>query len=163
MEIGSMILGHGMSSRLFQEIREKLGIVYAIFTSIELTKDTSLFRIDTGLAPDKIKALIPALQQELKKITENISDEEMNRVKNQYEANIKMSNESPYGRSYSAVINLFNYGRIVTDEEIMKIVKSITKQDILNAMKEVLSGKPTLAVYGNVSQQDAEYLKKEFK
>lgn len=163
IDVGSMILGHGMSSRLFQEMREKHGIVYLIYTSIELTKDTSLFRIDTGLAPDKISKFVPAIKQELKKITENITDEEMNRAKNQYEANIKMSNEDPYGRSYGAIVDLFNYGRIVTDEEIMKIVNSLTKQDVLVAMKEILNGKPTLAVYGNVSSVDIEYLKKEFK
>ena len=162
-DIGSMILGNGMSSRLFQEIREKHGMVYSIYTSMELTKDTSLFRINTGLAPDKIKKFVPAIKQELNKITENITDEEMKRAKNQYEASVKMSNESPYGRSYGAILDLFNYGRIVSDEEIMQIVNNLTKQDVLNAMKEVLSGKPTLAVYGNISQADIEFLKKEFQ
>ena len=163
INMGSIILGKGMSSRLFQEIRAKRSIVYLIHTSFEHTQDVSLFKINAGLAPEKIKQFVPAIKQELKKITEYITDEEMNRAKNQYKARLKMSNESPDNRSARTIVDFFNYGRIITDEEIMEIIDSLTKQDVLNAMKAVLQEKPTLAAYGNISKENTEYLQKAFE
>ena len=162
MKVGAMILGSGMSSRLFQEIREKRGLVYYVHTLTETTPDTSLFMVNAGFSPDKIHEFVPALKNEVLTITKYISDDEMNRAINQYEAGLKMSNEKSSIRVNKMTGNLMLYGRIIESDEIMKIVKGLTKQDIMNTMDEILSGKPTLAVYGDVKDENANILLKGF-
>lgn len=162
MKVGAMILGSGMSSRLFQEIREKRGLVYYVHTLTETMPDTSLFMINAGFSPDKIHEFVPALKNEVLTITKYISDDEMNRAVNQYEAGLKMSNEKSSIRVNKMTGNLMLYGRIIESNEIMKIIKSLTKQDIMSTMDEILSGKPTLAVYGDVKDENANILLKGF-
>ena len=123
MKVGAMILGSGMSSRLFQEIREKRGLVYYVHTTTETTPDVSLFGVNAGFSPDKIHEFVPALKDELMTITKYINDDEMNRAINQYEAGLKMSNEKSSSRVNKMIGNLMLYGRIITEDEIMNIVK----------------------------------------
>ena len=162
MKVGAMILGSGMSSRLFQEIREKRGLVYYVHTTTETTPDVSLFGVNAGFSPDKIHEFVPALKDELMTITRYINDDEMNRSINQYEAGLKMSNEKSSSRVNKMIGNLMLYGRIITEDEIMDVVKNLTKSDIMKTMEEILSGKPTLAVYGDVKSDNADILLKGF-
>ena len=162
MKVGAMILGSGMSSRLFQEIREKRGLVYYVHTTTETTPDVSLFGVNAGFSPDKIHEFVPALKDELMTITKYINDDEMNRSINQYEAGLKMSNEKSSSRVNKMIGNLMLYGRIITEDEIMDVVKNLTKSDIMKTMEEILSGKPTLAVYGDVKSDNADILLKGF-
>ncbi|MBQ7552313.1 MAG: insulinase family protein [Rickettsiales bacterium] len=162
MKVGAMILGSGMSSRLFQEIREKRGLVYYVHTTTETTPDVSLFGVNAGFSPDKIHEFVPALKDELMTITKYINDDEMNRAVNQYEAGLKMSNEKSSSRVNKMIGNLMLYGRIITEDEIMNIVKNLTKSDIMKTMEEILLSKPTLAVYGDVKSDNADILLKGF-
>ena len=162
MKVGAMILGSGMSSRLFQEIREKRGLVYYVHTTTETTPDVSLFGVNAGFSPDKIHEFVPALKDELMTITKYINDDEMNRAINQYEAGLKMSNEKSSSRVNKMIGNLMLYGRIVTEDEVMNIVKNLTKIDIMKTMEEILLSKPTLAVYGDVKSDNADILLKGF-
>ena len=162
MKVGAMILGSGMSSRLFQEIREKRGLVYYVHTTTETTPDVSLFGVNAGFSPDKIHEFVPALKDELMTITKYINDDEMNRAINQYEAGLKMSNEKSSSRVNKMIGNLMLYGRIITEDEIMNIVKNLTKIDIMKTMEEILLSKPTLAVYGDVKSDNADILLKGF-
>ncbi len=163
MKIGSMILGSGMSSRLFQEIREKRGLVYYIHTSTESYSDTSLFAIDAGFSPDKINEFVPALKGELAGICQKITDCELSRAINQLESAFLMQLEKSSVRVDKMVDNLILYNKIIDTDEVLDIVKNLTKKQITNAMTTILSGKPTLAVYGNVDNKKASYLLKEFE
>ena len=162
MKVGAMILGSGMSSRLFQEIREKRGLVYYVHTTTETTPDVSLFGVNAGFSPDKIHEFVPALKDELITITKYINDDEMNRAINQYESGLKMSNEKSSSRVNKMIGNLMLYGRIITEDEVMNIVKNLTKIDIMKTMEEILLSKPTLAVYGDVKSDNADILLKGF-
>ena len=162
MKVGAMILGSGMSSRLFQEIREKRGLVYYVHTITETTPDTSLFMINAGFSPDKIHEFVPALKDEVMTITKYINDDEMDRAVNQYEAGLKMANEKSSVRVGKMIGDLMLYGRVIDSDEVIDVVKSLTKQDIMDAMMQVLNGKPTLAVYGDVKGENADILLKGF-
>ena len=128
----------------------------------EATPNTSLFMINAGFSPDKIHEFVPALKDELMTITKYINDDEMNRSINQYEAGLKMSNEKSSSRVNKMIGNLMLYGRIITEDEIMNIVKNLTKIDIMKTMEEILLSKPTLAVYGDVKSDNADILLKGF-
>ena len=162
MKVGAMILGSGMSSRLFQEIREKRGLVYYVRTFTETTPEVSLFSIDAGFSPDKIHEFVPSLKDEVMTITQYINDDEMSKAINQYEAALKMSNEQTSGRVNKMIGNLMLYGKIISDDEIMNIVKNLTKSDVMKTMEEILAGEPTLAVYGDVKSDNADILLKGF-
>lgn len=163
MSIGSAILGSGMSSRLFNEIREKRGLVYFVHTMTETTPDTSLFVVGAGFAPDKCHEFAPALKSELLTICDYIKDDELEKAKNQYEAAFLMSDEKSSVRVGRMIGSLMMHGRIITNEEKLQIINSITKDQIISAMSKVLSGKPTMSVYGNVAENDAELLKTTLK
>ena len=162
MKVGSMILGAGMSSRLFQEIREKRGLVYYVHSYTENTPDVSLFCVNAGFSPDKIHEFVPALKDEMMTITKYINDDEMSRAINQYEAGISMGNEKSTVRVGKMIADLMTYNRIITTEETMQIVKNLTKKEIMDTMLEVLSGTPTLAVYGDVKKDNEDTLMKGF-
>ena len=163
VEIGAKILGSGMSSRLFQEIREKRGLVYYVRTMTEITPQTSLFAIDAGFSPDKIHEFVPALKEEMMTITKYINDEEMNRVINQFEAHMEMQREKSSYRVGTNISDLMLFGKIVDDEYLINnIIKQISKQEVMDVMMEVLSGAPTLAVYGDVKKDNEEILMKGF-
>ena len=163
MKIGAKILGSGMSSRLFQEIREKRGLVYYVHTYTENTPNTSLFCINAGFSPDKIHEFVPALNDEVMTITKYINNDEMNRAINQFEAHIEMQREKSSYRVASNISDLMLFGRIIDDKALINnIIKNITKQEVMDTMLEVLSGKPTLAVYGDVKGENADILIKGF-
>ena len=157
-----MILGSGMSSRLFQEVREKRGLVYYINSYTETTPDVSLFCINAGFSPDKINEFVPALQDEVMTITKYINDDEIDRAINQYEAGIKMSNERSSSRVSKMISDLMIYGSIIETSYIMEIVKNLSKKDIMNTMESVLSRTPTLAVYGNIDDNGKNVLLKGY-
>ena len=158
MKVGSMILGSGMSSRLFQEVREKRGLVYYINSYTETTPDVSLFCINAGFSPDKINEFVPALKDEVMTIAKYINDDEIDRAINQYEAGIKMSNERSSSRVSKMISDLMIYGSIIETSYIMEIVKNLSKKDIMNTMENVLSRTPTLAVYGNIDDNGKNVL-----
>ena len=103
---------------------------------------------------------MPALKDEVMTITKNINDDELNRVINQYEAGILMSREKSSTRVGRMVGELMLFGKIVDTDEILDIVKNLKKQEIMDTMLSVLSGKPTLAVYGDVKKDNADILLK---
>ena len=152
-----------MSSRLFQEIREKRGLVYYVRTMTEITPQTSLFAIDAGFSPDKIHEFVPALKEEMMTITKYINDEEMNRVINQFEAHMEMQREKSSYRVGSNISDLMLFGRIIDDDYLINnIIKQISKQEVMDIMAEVLFGEPTLAVYGDVKKENENILMSGF-
>ena len=162
MSLASKILGRGMSSRLFQEIREKRGLVYFVHSNTEIFSDTTLFTIDAGFSPEKIHEFAPALKNEVLTICDYIKDEEMDRCKNQLKSSLLMSLERCSGRVMSNISDMLLYGRVIEQDEILKTVDTLSKQDLINTMNVVFSQKPTLAVYGDVKKENANILLNTF-
>lgn len=146
----SSVLGGGMSSRLFQEIREKKGLCYTIYSMSSSYYDTGSFKIYAGVSPKKTNELIDAVIKELKKIANKISQKELKRSVAQCKASILMARESTTARSRHLGSDLFAYSRVRTIKEIIKKIESIKVKDLQNLMEEILSSSPTLALLGNV-------------
>ena len=94
-QILASILGGGMSSRLFQEVREKRGLVYSIYAFHWAFADSGIFGVAASTGEAEVSELMPVVLDELRKATENITDEEVIRVRNQIRAGLLMSLESP--------------------------------------------------------------------
>ncbi len=150
-QILAMILGGGMSSRLFQEVRENRGLAYSIYAFNYSHIDSGIFGIYAGTTPEKANELVEATKGQIAKICENITDKELNRVRIQNEASQQMAKESTSGRMQKLGGNILMHNRIITDAEIMQKVLAVGKNDITNLAKEIFfTSKPTFAAIGKV-------------
>lgn len=152
-QILAMILGGGMSSRLFQEVREHRGLAYSIYTFNHNHNDSGLFGIYAGTTPDKVNELVRATSDEIKKICGKISDKEMQRVKTQFSASLLMAKESTSSRMQKLGSDILAIGKIQTSGEIMKKVSAVTKSDVTDLAEKIFSGsKPTFAAIGQIEK-----------
>lgn len=150
----SVILGGGMSSRLFQEIREKRGLAYTVAASNASFSDTGLFYIYAGTGKDDLNSLMRVITGEINKIaSEPVFENELNRAKTQLKASILMALESTSSRADKNASQLLFFNRNIAPEELSKKIDEINKDDILNVARNVFSSKPTVATLGPVEKQ----------
>ncbi len=151
-QILAMILGGGMSSRLFQEVREQRGLAYSIYAFNHSHFDAGIFGIYAGTTPEKTNELISATSGEIKKICEKISDKELQRVRTQFEAGLLMAKESTSTRMQRLGGEILSHGRLIPDQEVMKKVLAVKKADVTKLAEKIFAGsKMTFAAIGKVS------------
>ena len=151
-QILAMILGGGMSSRLFQEVREQRGLAYSIYAFNYAHQDSGIFGIYAGTSPEKTNELISAVSDEVKKICEKISDVELQRVRNQFEAGLLMAKESTSSRMQRLGGEILSYNRLISDDEVRKKIMAVKKSDVTKLAEKIFTGsKPTFAAIGKVS------------
>lgn len=146
----SMLLGGGMSSRLFQEIREKRGLCYSIYAFHWGFSDTGLFGIHAATGRDDIAALVPLILEELQKCGEHILPEELDRARAQYRAGLLMSRESASSRASQIARQILLFGRPIATEELMERLSAITVDRLTDLSNRLFSTKPTVAAVGPV-------------
>lgn len=135
----SSIFGGGMSSRLFQEIRENMGLAYSVYSFLSTYRDTGVFGIFAGTSHDKCRSVIDTSLNELKNF--ELTDEEFKRAKNQMRSAFLMSDESTFAIAERMANQLFILDRIKDRSEILNIIDSITKDDIMRVKEKLLSSK----------------------
>lgn len=151
--IMSNILGGGMSSRLYQEIREKRGLVYTVYSFTNSHTQSGNFGIYAGLNQEEIRNYIPVVADEVKKIiNEPVSDQELNRVKVQFKANILMALESSSSTAEVIARHQLCHNRNIPIEEIVEKVEKVNKDDIINAARYIFASKPTYTLLGNLEK-----------
>jgi predicted Zn-dependent peptidase len=148
----STLLGEGLSSRLFQEIREKRGLAYSVFSSTQSFSDTGLLTVYAGTGPDDLPKLVPVLCDELKRVVDTITPEEVVRARAQLKAGLLMSLESPSSRCAQRARQLLIHGRTMTVAELIAKVEAVDRSGIGRAAARVLGGVPTLAAIGDLRQ-----------
>ena len=146
----STLLGEGLSSRLFQEVREKRGLAYSVFSSTQSFADTGLFTVYAGTGPEDLPKLVPVLCAEIKRVGETITEDEVKRARAQLKAGLLMSLESPSSRCAQRARQLQVYGRTLTVAEIIAKVEDVDRTGIARAAGRVLSGPPTIAAIGDL-------------
>src|SRR3546814_10392668 len=106
-----------MSSRLIQEVREKRGLVYSVYAFHSAFVDGGLFGVYAGTGSAEVRELVPVVCDELAKLTQSVSEEELDRARAQLRASLLMSRESSSSRAEQIAQHLLIYGREVTLEE----------------------------------------------
>lgn len=144
----STLLGGGMSSRLFQEIREKRGLVYSIYSYTSSTTDGGLFTIYAGTGEDEVAELMPVLCTEIRKVIDGIRDDELVRARAQIKAGLLMGLESSSNRAETAARQLFTHGRIVDVNELVSMVEAVDADAVRDAAAVIFASEPTLAILG---------------
>lgn len=146
----STILGGGMSSRLFQEIREKRGLVYSVYAYNITHQDDGLFGIYVGTGEEQTKELFPVLIEEIKKIQQQVMPDELKRTRAQLKSSLLMSLESTANRCEQIARQLQIYKRILPTQEVIEKINAITTEDICRVARQIFHGKPTLASLGPI-------------
>jgi predicted Zn-dependent peptidase len=152
-QILSTILGGGMSSRLFQEIREKRGLVYSIQSFIASYSDCGLFAIYAATGEKESAELLPVVCDELSNIRHSITAAELQRAKQQHKATLLMARESTSTLAEWIGRHLLHYGEYRDAAQINRAVDAITI-DQLHQLADDLFAAPRLsfAALGPVSQ-----------
>jgi len=144
----STLLGGGMSSRLFQEIREKRGLVYSIYSFAHPFLDGGLFAIYAGTGEAEAGELVPVTLEELRKVQTDVTAEELDRAKAQFRASLLMSLESTGSRTEQLARQLQVHGRIIPVEETKAKIAAVTIEQVQQAAARCFRGAPTLAALG---------------
>lgn len=144
----STILGGGMSSRLFQEIREKRGLVYSIYSYSAPASDTGLFGIYAGTSPKEAENLIAAVKEELSKLPKTLKQEEIMCAQNQLKSGILMGLESTSTRARFLAQQLLTFGQIKTIPALKQQIDAITKEDLITFGEGLLKEPPSFAAIG---------------
>jgi predicted Zn-dependent peptidase len=150
------VMGGGMSSRLFQEVREKRGLVYSIYSSHSSYHDDGQFEIYAGTGPESLNELVPVTCAELVKIMQDpITDVELNRAKAQIKAGILMSRESMLSRSNRQAKYLINYDIAPDISRVIAQVDAVTVYSVQKIAQKIFTGTPTLAALGPIKNLES--------
>jgi len=144
----STLFGGGMSSRLFQEIREKRGLVYSIYSFLSCYTDGGMFGVYAGTGADEAAALIPLIRDEMEKVITDVSDTEIERARAQLKASILMSLESTSTRCEQMARQLGLFGRPIPTDETVEKVEAVDNITIRRVAGRLFSGAVTQAVIG---------------
>ena len=151
----SSLFGGGMSSRLFQEVREKRGLVYSIYSFHSAYSDDGQFGIYAGTGPDKLTELIPVVCDEILKLGERIGHEELERAKAQLRSTTLMARESMMSRADQNAKNLLLHGKILTPEDIIAAINAVDIPKLQRLSQRIFSSNPTLAALGPLDTLEA--------
>lgn len=156
-QILSLILGGGISSRLFQQIRENLGLAYSVGTSSSSYYDSGLFSIYVAANHENLKKLVENLVIEIKKITNKVTEAELERAKAQIKASIYMAEEKSSYKAEEIGKNFAIFGEYLPINTTIGCIMDTTIQDITNIASKIFASNPSLAIAG-IRPQDIDYL-----
>ncbi len=152
-QVLSAVLGGGMSSRLFQEVREKRGLAYSVFSFSASYADGGLFGIYAATTENRIAELVPVICEEARKMTAEVNDEETARARAQLKAGLMMAMESSPARCEQLGRQIQIYGRPIPPEEIIARIDAVDAAAVRKLAARILSSSPlALAALGPIGR-----------
>jgi len=148
LQIFNYILGEGMSSRLFQTIREKEGLAYSIYSFNSSLEKAGIFGIHTSISPNKKTKTLELINQVIDKTANTISEEDIKKANKSFRSNLLMNLESSVARSRRMATSYLSRGKFISNDELLANYQKVTKQDIKLAVDNLLSSKATLVTLG---------------
>ncbi|WP_433414776.1 M16 family metallopeptidase [Microtetraspora malaysiensis] len=148
-------LGGGMSSRLFQEIREKRGLAYSAYSYTSQYADTGQFGIYVGCLPSKIDDVLKICRDELSRIlAEGITAEEITRGKGQMRGGLVLGLEDTGSRMSRIGKSELVYEELMSVDEVLARIEAVTPEDVSAVAQDILTRPLTLAVIGPYADKD---------
>ncbi|MGE4562684.1 MAG: pitrilysin family protein [Rhodospirillales bacterium] len=144
----STLFGGGMSSRLFQEIREKRGLVYSIYSFLSCYTDSGLFGIYAGTGESAVDKLIPLICDEIEKVCDSVTAAEVMRARTQLKASVLMSLENPSSRCEQLARQVTIFNRPIPVSEMISKIEAIDRDAVRAIAQRLTSGHPTLTALG---------------
>ncbi|HXC55342.1 MAG TPA: pitrilysin family protein [Rhizomicrobium sp.] len=149
-------LGGGMSSRLFQEAREKRGLCYAISAFAQASKDSGTIGVYTGTGESEAGEISAVIAGEMENLAANASDAEVSRAKAQMKSSLLMGLERPGQRAEQIAGQMFSYGRVQSVEEMTTRLDAVDAAAVRRFGERVMRGaNPAMAAVGPVSKLEA--------
>ena len=149
MGILSAALGGGMSSRLFQEIREKRGLAYSVYAYSQQFAGTGTLSFYAGCNPTKAVEVVEIIREVLADVADNgMSHEEIDRAKGAVRGSLVLSQEDSGSRMSRIGKNEIVYGQVMDFDDILKAISRVSVADIREIASEYLAKTPTLALVG---------------
>lgn len=149
LQVYSTILGGGMSSRLFQEVREERGLAYSVYSFSSSHNDTGLFGIYAGTGPSQLAELTPVIRQEMESLVNGPEDLEFKVAVAQLKASLMMALEATTSRMEQLGRQLLVFDRIIPIPEMLANVDSVTPGDVARIAETIASSKnASVAIVG---------------
>jgi predicted Zn-dependent peptidase len=149
------IFGGGLSSRLFQEIREKRGLAYSVYSFLSSYSDTGLWGVYAGTSKRRVNDVIEQAIKELNGLHKTITEEELQRAKDQLKGNLILGLESTSRRMQNIAVQQIYFGKLLSPQEIMEAIDSVTLERARELAERLAvdQGK-SLAVLGPIDKSD---------
>jgi predicted Zn-dependent peptidase len=148
-QVLSAVLGGGMSSRLFQEVRERRGLCYSIYAFHWSFSDTGMLGVHAAAGPGDVGELMPVILGELERAAHDIGETELMRAKAQLRAGLLMTLENPAARAGQLARQILLFGRHIPVVELAERIDAITVEEIRKLAEDIITGsRPTLAAVG---------------
>jgi predicted Zn-dependent peptidase len=152
LQVLSTMLGGGMSSRLFQEVRENRGLAYSVFSFASCYRDTGLLAIYAGTGEKETEELVPVVCDEFLKLIDQPGEGELARARAQLKASLMMALESCFAQSEELARQLLIFGRRIPQDEIIAKIDAVDQAAIRRVGRRLLSGAPTLTALGPLAR-----------
>ncbi len=157
-QVFSGLFGGGMSSRLFQEVRERRGLCYSIYSSCWALADTGVFGVHAATGPDMMSKLIDVVRQEFLRAADELpTAAEVQRAKAQLKAGLLMSLESPSARAEQMARQLLLFERIIGAKELIERVEAVTGDSIRSFAANLISHQAPAAVVVGAGKKSDGY------
>jgi predicted Zn-dependent peptidase len=144
----SDLVGGGMSSRLFQQVREERGLAYSVYSQLQPYSDAGLFYIYAATARAQSAAAAQLIEEIVAAAAGGATQREVDRVRTQARAALLMSLESPWGQAHYVARQLAVHGRLVEPAEVVAELKAVTLEQVRAAGAKMLSGPRARATIG---------------
>ena len=150
----SSVLGAASSSRLFQHIREKLGLVYSVDSACVSYLKSGLFTVCMGLSEKSEKKAIGETLKIISEFPETVTERELARAKEQSVASFVMNLENVSSRTSRNGRNVLLYGKVIPEEEVITKIRAVTLDELRTTAKEILDiNKISLCVAGKTASE----------
>jgi predicted Zn-dependent peptidase len=150
-QVFATALGGGMSSRLFQEAREKRGLCYSIYAFSHSYRDTGMIGVYSGTSEPKAGEIAPLIAAEIQAMASRTSAEEVARARAQLKASLLMGMELPNARCEMIAGHLYAYGRVLSTEELVRRIDAVDAQAVKRFASGLCeTGNPAIAAVGPI-------------
>ena len=151
LQVLSTALGGGMSSRLFQEIRENRGLAYSVVSFASNYADTGFLGVYAGTGENETAELVPVICDQLHELVGQPSEDELQRARAQLKASLMMGLESSFAQSEELARQLLIFGRRIPEDEVIEKIDAVDAAAIRRVGERVLAaGQPTVTAIGPV-------------
>jgi predicted Zn-dependent peptidase len=148
------ILGGGWSSRLSQEIREKRGLAYTVYSFMSSFSDTGMFGVHAGCDPGRLEEMLSVMGKETFSLASNITEEDIRSAKNQLRGNLILAMESSDARMNRLAKDEYYFGRHVPVDEVLDQLEAVTAEQLTEIAEEILNrGLFSIIALGPIDQK----------
>jgi len=151
------VLGRGMSSRLFKEVRERRGLAYSVGSSVSRHSDTGMLGVSAGVSPENVREAVRVILDELDKLAaERVGEDELLKARDYTVGGFRLSLETPMALGQRAGENLLTLGEIEPIETVVERLRAVTADDLIRVAQRLLRReRAALSVVGPDIEEDA--------